>query len=160
MTMCYRHKLYEVQLFHFLLTCTVLRSTLFTNITTLCSCIVIQFKNFAFPYTTTLLFSKYVYSRINPPASFILFIIVICTSNSHFSTIPFASAGRILLEKGTVSFSELTMPIISISSVNLSLAIPSKHFFRCGCTRSGSFVSERISSSSSLDRKKNLEYSN
>lgn len=58
--------------------------------------------------------------------------------------------------KGTTSFSELIMPMISRSSVNSSLAIPSKHFFKCGCTRSGSFVSDSISSSSSLDRKKNL----
>lgn len=58
--------------------------------------------------------------------------------------------------KGTVSFSELIMPTISKSSVNSSLAMPSKHFFRCGCTRSGSLVSDRISSSSSFDRKKNL----
>lgn len=57
---------------------------------------------------------------------------------------------------GTVSFSELTMPVISRLSVNSSLAIPSKHFFKCGCTRSGSFVSDKISRSSSFDRKKNL----
>lgn len=37
-----------------------------------------------------------------------------------------------------------------------SLEMPSKHFFRCGCTSSGSLVSDRISSISSLDRKKNL----
>jgi hypothetical protein len=57
---------------------------------------------------------------------------------------------------GTVSFSELIMPLISRLSVNSSLAIPSKHFFKCGCTRSGSFVSDKISRSSSFDRKKNL----
>ena len=33
---------------------------------------------------------------------------------------------------------------------------PSKHFLRCGCTLVGSLVSLRISSISSLDRKKNL----
>lgn len=37
-----------------------------------------------------------------------------------------------------------------------SLEIPSKHFLRWGCTRSGSLVSDRISSISSLDKKKNL----
>ena len=49
------------------------------------------------------------------------------------------------------------MPTISCCSVNSSRAMPSKHFFKCGCTRIGSLVSDRISSSSSLDRKKNLE---
>lgn len=48
------------------------------------------------------------------------------------------------------------MPTISSLSVNSSLAIPSKHFFRWGCTRRGSLVSDKISSSSSFDRKKNL----
>lgn len=51
------------------------------------------------------------------------------------------------------------MPRISRLSVNSSLAIPSKHFFKCGCTRSGSFVSDKISRSSSFDRKKNLAQS-
>ncbi len=32
--------------------------------------------------------------------------------------------------------------------------MPSKHFCRCGCTLDGSFVSDRISSISSFDRKK------
>ena len=44
--------------------------------------------------------------------------------------------------------------MISSSSVNSSVEMPSKHFFRWGCTRLGSLVSERISSISSLDRKK------
>lgn len=48
------------------------------------------------------------------------------------------------------------MPTISRLSINSSLAIPSKHFFKCGCTRRGSLVSDKISSSSSFDRKKNL----
>lgn len=34
--------------------------------------------------------------------------------------------------------------------------MPSKHFLRCGCTFIGSFVSDNISSNSSLDKKKNL----
>lgn len=37
-----------------------------------------------------------------------------------------------------------------------SLEIPSKHFFRWGCTSKGSLVSDSISSISSLDKKKNL----
>jgi len=57
---------------------------------------------------------------------------------------------------GTISFSDEIIPTMSLSSVNSSLAMPSKHFLRCGWTRIGSFVSDRISSSSSLDRKKNL----
>jgi hypothetical protein len=32
--------------------------------------------------------------------------------------------------------------------------MPSKHFPQCGCTARGSFVCERIISSSSLERKK------
>lgn len=58
--------------------------------------------------------------------------------------------------KGTLSFSELIMPVMAISLVKSSLAMPSKHFLRWGCTHSGSLVCDRISSSSSLDRKKNL----
>lgn len=69
----------------------------------------------------------------------------------------FASDGLILPLNGTISRSALIIPIISSSSVNSSWWIPSKHFFRCGCTRSGSFVSERISNSSSFDKKKNLK---
>ena len=68
-----------------------------------------------------------------------------------------ALAGMIFLQNGTISFSELIIPTTSWSSVNSSLAIPSKHFFRWGCTRSGSLVSDRISSSSSFDKKKNLK---
>ena len=56
--------------------------------------------------------------------------------------------------KGTVSFSTETMPWMTLCSSKLSVLMPSKHFFRCGCTRSGSLVSERICSSSSLERKK------
>jgi len=61
-----------------------------------------------------------------------------------------------LMENGTRSFSDDIIPMMSFSAVKSSFAMPSKHFFRCGWTRSGSFVSDRISSSSSLDRKKNL----
>ena len=59
-------------------------------------------------------------------------------------------------EKGTTSFSLLIMLTTSCFSVNSSFAMPSKHFLRWGCTRVGSLVSDRISNSSSLDRKKNL----
>lgn len=59
--------------------------------------------------------------------------------------------------KGMISFSELIIPVIAISSVNSSLAMPSKHFLRWGWTQSGSLVCDRICSSSSLDKKKNLE---
>ena len=37
--------------------------------------------------------------------------------------------------------------------------MPSKHFFTCGWTRIGSLVSDKISNSSSLERKKNLKIS-
>ena len=56
----------------------------------------------------------------------------------------------------TFSFSELYMARISSLPSNSRLAIPSKHFLRWGVTLVGSFVSERISSISSLDKKKNL----
>lgn len=39
-------------------------------------------------------------------------------------------------------------------ATHCSLSMPSKHFLRCGCTRVASLVSLRISSISSLDRKK------
>lgn len=78
------------------------------------------------------------------------------TSWSHFSTSPLAFAGIILITSSTFSFSADSMCVISFLGLNVSFAIPSKHFFRCGWTLSGSFVSERISMSSSLDRKKNL----
>ena len=79
------------------------------------------------------------------------------TSTSHFSTDPFAFAGSTLFLKGTVSFSTEDIPVISIlGPSNTSLSTPSKHFFMWGCTLVGSLVSERISSISSFDRKKNL----
>ena len=54
---------------------------------------------------------------------------------------------------GTFSPSSEIMAVTSRSSSNLILLMPSKIFFRKGCTRRGSLVSERISSSSSLERK-------
>ena len=43
---------------------------------------------------------------------------------SHFSTIPLASAGIIVVSNGTVSPSLLIMPTISFFSVNSNLAMP------------------------------------
>ncbi len=80
------------------------------------------------------------------------------TTGNVFCWLTFALAGTIFCTNGTVSFSEDIMPTISCESLNSNLAIPSKHFFRWGWTRSGSFVSDRISSNSSFDRKKNLEW--
>ena len=73
---------------------------------------------------------------------------------SHFSTAPFAATVSITVRNGTSSFSTEICAVIFRSSVNCSLSMPSKHFRRCGCTRVGSFVSDRISSISSLLRKK------
>ena len=68
------------------------------------------------------------------------------TCRSHFSTAPLARFVFIWLVRGTLSFSTLFMLVITRSSVKVSVSIPSKHFLRCGCTRRGSFVSDRISS--------------
>ena len=68
----------------------------------------------------------------------------------------FASAGRIFCVRRTSSFSALKIHSISCFSLKWRLLMPSKHFLRWGWTRSGSFVSERISNSSSFDKKKNL----
>ena len=79
------------------------------------------------------------------------------TCSSHFSTRPFASAGTILWTKRTCSFSADSMPRMTVSELKVNWAMPSKHFLRCGWTRRGSFVSDRISSNSSFERKKNLQ---
>ena len=93
------------------------------------------------------------------------------TSFIHVSTLPRREPeqGSTMAVKGTRSPSALAMPVTTTSSgcmrpgsVDVSRvaftksmdAMPSKLLFRCGCTRVGSFVSDRISSSSSLDRKK------
>lgn len=81
------------------------------------------------------------------------------TCSSHRSTRPFASAGMILRGKSTFSFSADSMATMTFSKLKVSWAIPSKHFLRWGWTRRGSLVSDKISRSSSLDRKKNLESS-
>lgn len=52
------------------------------------------------------------------------------SSNSHFSTWPLAFAVETFSVKGTTSPSLLFMCVISRSSVNTRLAIPSKHFFK------------------------------
>ena len=81
------------------------------------------------------------------------------TWSSHRSTRPLASAGIMTREKGTFSFSADSMAWITLSALKVRHSMPSKHFFRWGCTRNGSLVSDKISSSSSLDRKKNLQHS-
>lgn len=106
------------------------------------------------------------------------------TCTSHFSTAPLASDVEICWISWTRSPSLLYMAYektvqsliksheslwyIRVGNVceclawisrlgrKSNLEIPSKHFFRWGCTRSGSLVSDRISSISSLDKKKNL----
>ena len=62
------------------------------------------------------------------------------SSSNHFSTCPRASAVEILRFNGTISPSELFMWVMSSSSVNSSLAIPSKHFFKWGCTLAKNFI--------------------
>ena len=74
----------------------------------------------------------------------------VSTSDSQSSTSP---SGYGPLVKGTYSFSGLIMPVIWVSAWNSSLTSASKHFLRCGWTARGSLVCERISMSSSLDRK-------
>jgi hypothetical protein len=55
--------------------------------------------------------------------------------------------------KATISFSADTISVICRSSSKVTRCMASKHFLRCGCTLCGSLVSDRISSSSSLERK-------
>lgn len=74
---------------------------------------------------------------------------------SHFSTDPCAVLGLNLSTSGTTSPSAEIMAVMSRLCWNSSRLIPSKHFFKWGCTRNGSFVSDRISSISSFERKKN-----
>ena len=63
-----------------------------------------------------------------------LAIMPICSSSSHFSTWPRALAVEMVSWSGTTSPSELFMATMSSVSVNSRLAMPSKHFFKCGCT--------------------------
>lgn len=57
------------------------------------------------------------------------------------------------------SFSAEFMAVMVVSGSKSRLATASKHFFRCGCTAHGFLVWLSICSSSSLDRKKNLQQS-
>ena len=88
----------------------------------------------------------------------ILFTITSSTWRSHFSTAPLASVVEMTSLNSTFSPSLLNIECMSSLSSNPRLPMPSKHFLRWGWTRSGSFVSDRISSISSLDRKKNLQW--
>lgn len=89
--------------------------------------------------------------------SLMLLSMMSSTCTSHFSTAPRASEVEIFSMSSTRSPSLLYMAWMSRLGRKSSLAMPSKHFFKWGCTRMGSLVSERISSISSLDRKKNLQ---
>ena len=76
-----------------------------------------------------------------------------CKASSHSSTGPSATGG---CEKVTFSASADTMARIffaSSPSPKLTFLIASKHLIRWGCTAWGSRVCERISSSSSFDKK-------
>lgn len=56
------------------------------------------------------------------------------SSKSHFSTCPLALEVEMTSRSCTISPSLLFMWVISSTSVNNTLAMPSKHFFRWGCT--------------------------
>lgn len=112
-----------------------------------------------------------------------LSLMILSNSISHFSTCPLVARVDIASIKSTSSPSVDRIASTSRSSSNLNECIPSKHFLKCGCTlnnviiirkswidlfgtksyikanfhyRVGSFVSDKISNNSSLDRKKNL----
>mmetsp|Transcript_2479 Transcript_2479/g.8840 ORF Transcript_2479/g.8840 Transcript_2479/m.8840 type:complete len:210 (+) Transcript_2479:320-949(+) len=74
-------------------------------------------------------------------------------SSIHFSTAP-VSAGSISFARGTTSPSTDTIFVMVTLGVNSTSLIASKHFFMKGCTLSGSLASDRISRSSSFERKK------
>mmetsp|Transcript_62799 Transcript_62799/g.198888 ORF Transcript_62799/g.198888 Transcript_62799/m.198888 type:complete len:424 (-) Transcript_62799:2007-3278(-) len=77
------------------------------------------------------------------------------TCTSHFSTAPLALDGWITVLSLISSPSSERMAVMSaLPGWNSRVEMASKHFFKCGCTLVGSFVSERISSISSLERKK------
>ena len=84
---------------------------------------------------------------------------VFSKSSNHFSTHPRSGPllGQMGLPSATSSFSLLimfTMAILSSRpSSNLTLLIPSKHLPRNGCTARGFFVCDKITSSSSAERK-------
>lgn len=110
-----------------------------------------------------------------------LSLMILSNSISHFSTCPLVARVDIASIRSTSSPSVDRIASTSRSSSNLNECIPSKHFLKCGCTlnnviiirkigsicsksyikmnfhyRVGSFVSDKISNNSSLDRKKNL----
>lgn len=58
------------------------------------------------------------------------------------------------------SFSDERIPIISELLLKINSLMPSKHFFICGYTKSGSRVSAKIVNKSSFERKKNRGNSN
>lgn len=62
------------------------------------------------------------------------FTIAASSSTSHFSTWPLAADVEIVSMSSTISPSLLFMCVISNASVNSTRAIPSKHFFKWGCT--------------------------
>lgn len=62
------------------------------------------------------------------------FTMAASSSTSHFSTCPLALAVDIVCMSSTTSPSLLFMCVISRTSVNSTLAIPSKHFFKWGVT--------------------------
>ena len=70
------------------------------------------------------------------------------SSSSHFSTWPRALAVEITSCSWTTSPSLLFICVISSRSVNSSVAIPSKHFFRCGCTLTGQHNNTHLAASS------------
>ena len=74
-------------------------------------------------------------------------------SISHLSTLPPAELGLKVLTSCTLSPSAEIMAVTVRSSSNLILLMPSKIFFRKGWTRRGSLVSDKISKSSSFDKK-------
>ena len=64
-------------------------------------------------------------------------IMSLSSSSSHFSTCPRALEVEMTSRSWTSSPSLLFMCVMSSTSVNSSLAMPSKHFFRWGCTLVG-----------------------
>ena len=80
----------------------------------------------------------------------------ITSSNSSIqSSTAFVSAGLISFERATRSPSTEIMARMVTSSLNSTSLTASKHFFMKGWIFKGSLASDRISSSSSFDRKKN-----
>ena len=88
-------------------------------------------------------------------STFIVSRIMCSTWINHRSTLPLAAFGLVMRVNTTFSLSTLYMAVMSRFSWNSNALMPSKHFFKNGCTRRGSFVSDKISNNSSLDKKKN-----